>query len=143
MYLFPHNQTKVKNRLMFYIDAEKNTYNRDSKRLQPGFVHWNIFMLTNKLKVRNLWPKMSNWLVFFTKQMQAQPAYTKFLSIIFDECNLFSFLVVISRQILGLIFWTYFTPPILQSSAFLISDRYCHHKSNNYIIILIEVGPRI
>ena len=33
-------------------------------------------------------------------------------------------------------FWTYFMPPILQSSAFLIFDRYCPHRSDNDIMIL-------
>ena len=40
-----------------------------------------------------------------------------------------------------LIIGTDFTPPILQSSAFLISDQYCHPRSDNYIILAINVGP--
>ena len=35
-----------------------------------------------------------------------------------------------------------FTPPMLQISAFEISDRSCHHRSDNYIILPIYVGPR-
>ena len=38
---------------------------------------------------------------------------------------------------------TYFTPPKEQSSYILISDQYCHHRSNNNIIIPSYVGPRI
>ena len=37
-----------------------------------------------------------------------------------------------------LIFQTYSTPPISQTSAFLISDRYCHH-----IIVRIEFSPLV
>ena len=45
-----------------------------------------------------------------------------------------------------LIFRTYFTPPPYpkkeQSLVILISDRYCHDRSNNYIIIQRYVGQR-
>ena len=36
----------------------------------------------------------------------------------------------------------YFMTPILESSAFYISDQYCHYRSDNYIILPIMVGPR-
>ena len=32
--------------------------------------------------------------------------------------------------------------PLLQSSGFLISDQYCHHRSDNYILLPRNVGPR-
>ena len=35
-----------------------------------------------------------------------------------------------------------FKPPILQILGFIISYRYCHHRSDNDIIIPIDVGPR-
>ena len=41
-----------------------------------------------------------------------------------------------------LIFLTYFTPPMLHISDFVISERYCRHRSDNYIIIPIDVGRR-
>ena len=36
--------------------------------------------------------------------------------------------------------WTYFTHPTLPSSDFLISHQYWHHRSKNYILLLINVG---
>ena len=35
-----------------------------------------------------------------------------------------------------------FTPPILQISGIIISDRYCHHRSDNDIITPRYVGKR-
>ena len=35
-----------------------------------------------------------------------------------------------------------FTPPFLQISGIIISDRYCHHRSDNDIITPRYVGKR-
>ena len=40
-------------------------------------------------------------------------------------------------------FRMYFTSSKEESSAFLISDQNCHHRSNNYIVRLRYVGPSI
>ena len=40
-----------------------------------------------------------------------------------------------------IIFLTYFTPPILQSSAFYFQTD-IHHRSDSHIFLPINVGPR-
>ena len=47
------------------------------------------------------------------------------------------------RVYTGITFLNIFYAPILQSWAFLFMDRYWYHRSDTYILLPINVGPRI
>ena len=63
--------------------------------------------------------------------------------ILIEGSIIFSFLDKSQAYTIITFFSNKYYAPIFQSLAFLISDRYCHHMSNIYIIIPIDVGPRI
>ena len=46
-----------------------------------------------------------------------------------------------NKKMLQYLFSNIFYPPNITKLGFLILDWYCHHRSNNYIILPINVGP--
>ena len=74
------------------------------------------------------WPKIKN---------QKFTIYIFFYSLVSAIRKVMTQLQIISNKpgAVELIFQTYFTPPLWQILDFGRSDRYCHHRSYNYIKI--------
>ena len=116
----------------FTVNDNFSVYNQICFKLKPDchllfIVNFHIQEFENKQNLTKTKLKLSLFGNTFSRS-------SRFL--LLKNYKFSIFLTNIGSIPVKLIFWTYFMPPILQSSAFLILDRYCHHRSDNDIMIL-------